>query len=207
MNRILATIALAAAPLMLTGLLSIAPTAASTSPPKLSAMLLSIGQMPTGWAVVDKSSGSGSGSSSGAALGCLNGSILEPQGVKQTAFANIDFELLEDLPAVGEQLSTYTNAQAAYTKIVAKLAACKRLNGKMNGDPAKGTFGQMSFPHYGNASEAFAARFTVGGVTLGEVLVIVRKGSIVMGIYESDFAPVDVSQFQGFVVKAVKKVG
>jgi hypothetical protein len=169
-------------------------------------MLLSIGQMPTGWAVVDKSSGSGSGSSSGAALGCLNGSILEPQGVKQTAFANVDFELLGNPPAVGEGLATYTNAQAAYKKIVANLAACKRLNGKMNGDPAKGTLGQMSFPHYGNASMAFAATFTVEGVRFGEVLVIVRKGSIVMGMYEGDFAPVDVSQFQGFVKKAVAKL-
>ena len=202
MKRILATIAFAAALVVPAGLLGTVATAAGASPPKLSAMLLKIGQMPTGWAI-ENSSGSGSG---GGVVGCLNGKILEPKGVKQTATASVYFEFLENPPAVGEGLATYTNATTAYKKIVANLAACKRLTGKMNGDPVKGTFGQMSFPHYGNASEAFAARFTVEGVKLGEVLVIVRKGGIVMGMYEGGFAPVNVSQFQGFVKKAIKKV-
>jgi hypothetical protein len=65
----------------------------------------------------------------------------------------------------------------------------------------------MSFPSYGNASEAFAVNFTVQGTSFYEDLLIVRKGSIVMGIDEGDLAPVNVSQFQGFVKKAVVKLG
>ena len=37
-------------------------------------------------------------------------------------------------------------------------------------------------------------------------LLSVRKGNIIMGIQEADHPPVDVSQFQGFVVKALAKV-
>ena len=37
--------------------------------------------------------------------------------------------------------------------------------------------------------------------------LIVRKGNIVMGIDEGDLLSVDVSQFQGFVAKAMRKLG
>jgi hypothetical protein len=65
----------------------------------------------------------------------------------------------------------------------------------------------MSFPHYGDASETFAMNFTVQGTTAYKDLLIVRKGSIVMGIDEGNLAPVNVCQFQGFVKQAIKKVG
>lgn len=37
-------------------------------------------------------------------------------------------------------------------------------------------------------------------------LLIVHKGNIIMGIQEADHPPVDVSQFQGIVVKALAKI-
>jgi hypothetical protein len=54
------------------GLLSSFATAASASPPKLSAVLLSIDQMPTGW-TVGPPSGSGH-------VGCY-GNEMEPKGI------------------------------------------------------------------------------------------------------------------------------
>jgi hypothetical protein len=197
MKRTLATIALAATLLMPTGLLSIAATAASASPPKLSAMLLGIDQMPTGWSV-GPSSGSGH-------AGCY-GNVLEPKGIKQTASASVYFEANGGLPAVDEKLATYTNAKTAYAKVVASLAACKHFSGTSAGEKITGTMGQMSFPHYGDASEAFAVTLTVQGTTAYDDLLIVRKGIIVMGIDEGNVAPVNVSQFQGFVNKAVAKL-
>ena len=65
----------------------------------------------------------------------------------------------------------------------------------------------MSFPHYGDTSEAFAVNLTVQSTTAYEDLLIVRKGTIVMGIDEGNLVSVNVSQFQGFVKKAIKKVG
>jgi hypothetical protein len=49
--------------------------------------------------------------------------------------------------------------------------------------------------------------FTIQGTAFYEDLLIVRKGNIVMGIDEGNLAPVKVSQFQGFVKKAIKKIG
>ena len=198
MKRTFATIALAATLVVPTGLLGTVATAASASPPKLSSMLLSIGQMPTGWAV-DNSSGSGG-------VSCLT-TLMEPKGIKQTAKASVVFQDNGNVPEVDEALATYTNAKTGYKKIVANLTACKHLSGTTGGHKVTGTLGQMSFPHYENASEAFEASFTIQGTTFGEDIVIVRKGHIAMGLAEADLVSVDVSQFQGFAQKAIKKVG
>ena len=84
--------------------------------------------------------------------------------------------------------------------------ACKHFSGESGGQKITGTVGQMSFPHYGDTSEAFAVNFTVQGTTAYEDLLIVRKGTIVMGIDEGNLASVNVGQFQAFVKKAVAKL-
>jgi hypothetical protein len=172
-------------------------TSASASAPKLSSELLSVGQMPTGWSVDNSSGGSG--------IGCL-ANILEPKGIKQTSHANVDFDDNGNTPLVEEKLSTYSNAKTAYKKVVATLNDCKHVSGTSGGTKGTGTVGQMSFPHYGNASAAFSVSLVTQGTTYGVDLLIVRKGNIIMGIQEADLPPVDVSQFQGFVVKALAKV-
>jgi len=179
------------------GLLGTAATAASASPPKLSAMLLSIGQMPIGWSVVSSAGGGGAG--------CL-ANVLEPKEIKQTAKASVSFEDNGNVPAVDEGLATFTNAKTGYKQIVANLMACKHFSGKSGGEKVTGTVGQMSFPHYGDASAAFAVSFTAQGTEFGEDLLIVRVGSVVMGIDEGDLVSVNVIQFQGFVKKAVAKL-
>jgi hypothetical protein len=195
-RRLVLTIAFTTALVLATGLLGTVATAAGASPPKLKAMLLSIGQMPTGWGVYNEPSNG---------LGCL-ANVLEPKGIKQTAKASVEFVDNGSFPAVVERLATFTNAKTAYKKIDANLTACKHLSGTTGGQKFSGTVGQMSFPHYGNESAAFWANFTIQGAKYGEDLLIVRKGNIVMGIDEGNLAPVTVSQFQGFVKKAIKKV-
>jgi hypothetical protein len=172
-------------------------SAASASTPKLSSELLSIGQMPTGWSVDNSPSGSG--------VGCL-ANILEPKGIKQTSYASVAIDDNGNTPLVTEKLSTYSNAKTAYKKIVATLNGCKHASGTSGGVKGTGTVGQMSFPHYGNASAAFSISIVIQGTTVGEDLLIVRKSNVVMGIAEADIPPVDVSQFQGFVVKALAKL-
>lgn len=163
----------------------------------LKPLLLSIDQMPTGWAAYS------SGSSHG--VGCLH-NVLEPKGIKQTAKASVEFDDSGSVPEVGEVLATFGNAKVAYQKVVSNLQGCKRLNGTADGQKFSGTVGQASFPRYGNASAAFEATFTVQGQSLGEDVIIVRAGTIVMGIDEGDLAPVDTGQLQGFVNKALAKL-
>jgi hypothetical protein len=196
-RRRVRAIALAATLIVPISVLGTVATAANASPPKLSAVLLSIDQMPMGW-TVGPPSGSGH-------VGCY-GSEMEPKGIKQTATAKASFEASSGLPEVVEQLATYTNAKTAYTKAVASLVACKSFSGTLNGNKTTGMVAQMSFPHYGDTSAAFAVNFTVQGTTVYEDLLIVRKGTIVMGIDEGDLGSVTVSQFQGFVKKAVAKL-
>jgi hypothetical protein len=48
--------------------------------------------------------------------------------------------------------------------------------------------------------------FTVSGVRFYQDLLYVRKGSIIMAIYEGNLRSIEVSQFLGFVEKAVAKL-
>ena len=161
-------------------------------------MLLKIGQMPTGWSVYPSSKGGGTG--------CVS-DILEPKAIKQTASAGIDFQGNSGLPSVDEKLATFTNAKSAYRAIVAKLAACKQFNGTSAGQKiTDSSIGQMSFPSYGNASEAFATHFKVEGSYVGQDLVIVRKRGVVLGMSEGDIGSVNLPQFESFVKKAVAKI-
>jgi len=168
-------------------------TSASAFTPKLSSELLSIGQMPTGWSIYHQAPGGGTG--------CL-ANVLEPKGIKPTSYAKVAFEDNGNTPLLEEAVATYSNATTAYKKIAATLTNCKSVRG--NG--ATGTVGQMSFPHYGTTSVAFSVSLVAQGTTIGEEFLIVRKGNVVMGMAEADFPPVDVSQFQGFVVEALAKV-
>ena len=175
-------------------------TSASASTPKLSSELLSVGQMPTGWSV-DNSSSSGS-------IGCFSSTIMEPKGVTLTAKARVYFQsnAVNGLPALNEKLATYSNLSSAYKKIVTTLTSCKSFSGKSGGEKTTGTIGQMSFTTYGTSSAAFAVDFTVAGTAAYEDLLIIRKGNVVMSIDEGNLSPVNVKQFQGFVVKALAKV-
>ena len=193
--RILPMAALVVAALMTTG---VPASASAHTAPKLGPMLLGIGQMPTGWSVAASSKSGGTG--------CVS-NILEPKGIKQTASAGITFQGNAGLPLLNEKLATFTNAKSAYREIVAKLSGCKSFNGTSAGQRiTDSSIGQMSFPRYGNASEAFATRFTVEGTELDQDLIVIRKGGIVFGVSEGDVGSVNVSQLQAFVKKAVAKV-
>src|ERR1039458_10254824 len=63
----------------------------------LSSMLLTIGQMPTGWSVTNSSTSAG--------IGCY-GQFLEPSGATQAASASAAFEN-GTFPEVSEKLATY----------------------------------------------------------------------------------------------------
>jgi len=170
---------------------------AFASTPRLSVELLSVSQMPTGWSIDNSSGGNG--------VGCLT-TILEPKGIKQTSYASVSLDDNGNTPLVSEKLATYSNAKTAYKKIIAALSGCKHVSGTSGGIKATGTVGQMSFPHFGNASAAFSVSLVAQGTTISDDVLIVRKGNVIMGIAEADVPPVDVSQFQGFVVKALANV-
>lgn len=197
MKRIAVT-ALVAAALIAGGAPAWASVARTAKAPKLGALLLGIDQMPTGWSVVN-SSGSGG-------VGCL-ANTLEPKGLKQMASASTAFADNGNVPEVSEKLATYSvKASTAFGKIVSALDTCKHVSGKANGAKATGTIGQMSFPRYGDQSAAFNVNLTVQGANLGEDVLIVKKGTIIMGILEGDIGSPNLGQFEGFVKKALAEL-
>jgi hypothetical protein len=160
-------------------------------------MLLTVAQMPTGWAV-DNSPGSG--------FGCLS-HLLEPSGVKQTAYAAVTFADNGSPPQFQERLATYeVPAGRAFAPIVAALSRCRRVSGTKDDRKATATIGAMSFPRYGDQSAAFAVSLQTQGISAGEDILIVRKRNVVAGFAESDLGSPDLIQFQGFVRKALAKV-
>jgi hypothetical protein len=199
MRRIAVAVFIAAAVGVTSSAAWASPVARTSKTPKLSAMLLTIGQMPTGWSV-DNSATSGAGA------GCFT-SNFEPKGVTQTGSVSVAFAGGGNLPELDEGLKTFSDAKTAYQKILGNLASCKRFSGTVGGQKiTSGTAGQMSFPHYGNASQAFAVDFTVDGTTLYEDLLFVLKDNIAMAIDEGDLSSVNLGQFESYVAKAVAKV-
>ena len=109
---------------------------------------------------------------------------------------------------MNEKLATYSSSvTTAFGKIASALNGCKTVKGSTGGTAATGTIGQMSFPHYGNQSIAYAVQLSAGGSSLAATIVIVRVGSTVMGFDEENAGgPVSVSQFEHFTNLAVSKL-
>jgi hypothetical protein len=155
--------------------------------------------MPTGWSVDNSPSSSGG-------AGCFTNNF-QPKGVKQTGSVIVAFADDGNVPELNEGLKTFSDAKTAYQRILSNLASNKRFSGTVGGQKViDGTDGQMSFPHYGNASQAFAVSFTVDGTAAHEDLLFVLKGNIIMAIDEGGLSSVNLGQFESFVGKAVVKV-
>jgi hypothetical protein len=187
----------------LTLTLSITSVASSTVKSRLATQLISRSQFPGGWSVQNPSGD--------VQAGCLTNVVgltkfLVAKGVKQTSSARVFLEDDQSVPMVSEMLATYSNVDAAYAQIVSTLARCKHVSGKIFGTTVSGSLKEKSFDHFGNESEAFGANTTILGTNFDEDLLIVRKGSVVMGIVEGGLPPLSTHQFQGFVAKALARV-
>jgi len=170
---------------------------AMASPPKLSSELLSVNQMPSGWSIDVQSGGS--------APGCL-ARLFEPKGVQQATHATVNFVYNGNLPLISEKLGTYSNAATAYKKIVATLSDCTHVRGLSGSQKVTGTIGKLKMSSYRDASAAFEVKLDIQGTKITNDIVIVRKGGVVMGVEEAGPRPVNVTQLQGVVARALKKL-
>ena len=102
----------------------------------------------------------------------------------------------------------FLNGTGSHKEVVANLAGCKHFSGTSGGEKVTGgTVEQMSFPHYGDASEAFVVIFTVSGVRFyGGRPVRPERAASSWRSTKAISVPIEVSQFLGFVEKAVAKL-
>jgi hypothetical protein len=122
-----------------------------------------------------------------------------------TASADVAFEYGGALPALVEELERQPQRSAkVFARVVTVLSASKDLGVSSGSGPT--TIGQMSFPSYGDQSEAFAAS---GGGAFVDTLVM-RRGATLMMLAEVDSplygGMLSVSQFEHFARLAAAKV-
>ena len=171
--------------------------AAATSMAQLRSEALSIHQMPAGWIARQPTED--------IRMGCLS-HLLEPKGVKETQFEEVYYLGAGDLPLLVETMTTYSSATVAYKKIAASIAGCRNVAGVLKGYPVTGTVRPMRMAHYGNASIGYLITLSGKHVTVRSDYAIVRKGGVILALLEGNYPSVSLSQFQGFLSKAVTKV-
>lgn len=163
--------------------------------------LLAIGDMPAGWSTVPDTGKSGSGAASCPAL---NG------GGHMLANAKAQYEKSALGPLVGEALAAGPAAaeNADWTRVQTALNTCRNYTSD-NGDgtTTAWTLSALSFPAYGQATYALAVSATDSGVTLSGDVILVRKAGVLLTVTVLGVGGVDVATVEGFVGKAVGKIG
>jgi hypothetical protein len=162
-------------------------------------MLLSVNDLPTGWAV-DNSPSSGGGIS-----GCQG---FEATNSKETSKAQIAFDQSGGLPELEESLGGFTSADVAtlYQQGVTALNACKTFSFQDNGQTIQASLGAMSFPQVGAESKAYTMSFSVDGINAAFDIVVARKGTTIVVVGLADIGAPDTGQFQALVNTAFDKV-
>jgi hypothetical protein len=162
----------------------------------LSAQVLSLSQMPSGW-LAESNSNTG--------VGCLH-DLLEPSGVTQTQVAEVYFVHSGDVPFLDEKVATYSNVKTAFKKISGVIAACPDPTGTYKGYPSTGTVTSFSFHPKATQSVAYQMVFKTGHVTVYYDYVIARKKNAIVAVLVGSYPAVSTSQFTSFVTKALAKV-
>ena len=174
----------------------------STPPPDLKTQLLTVQELPTGWAV-DNSTSSDSNT-----RGC---DAVKNIGKGQSdSKAEASFAKGGSLPQFSENLGYFSDkgkADSSYAEGVAALNSCKQLIVKSDGKDVRLTFGRMSLPSKGDHSQAYACTGVIEGVWFGLYFDVVQMGTELILTSYDDLGTPDVNQFQTLRDKAIAKIG
>ena len=170
------------------------PALAATVPStqQLQASLLSVQNLPTGWAKA--------GASSPTTTSCYSNPIWK---VPYTAKARAAFQMNDSVPQLVELLASYPNA---YQQVVANLNHCSRFSETVQGQKITGTLSPVSNRRFGNESSSFTANLTVQGTVLSQEIVIARKGGTLAAVAVGDYGTIDTPLLNGLTTKAVRLI-
>jgi hypothetical protein len=175
-----------------------AQQSATTSAPPVDPKkyLLSISDLPTGWAV-----NTNSASSSADPKSCYYNVLNQaPQLLYAKASFNESGNLIQSL------IASYQSGPTAWNKIKANLDNCTSFSEQINGYTMTGTMVAVSFPSYGDQSAAYSARLDASGSTFVQAYVLIRKGNWIAVVALSDSANVETALLTSLVDKAVAKM-
>ena len=137
--------------------------------PDLEAQLLSVADLPTGWAV-DNSSDPDT-----AAPSCLK----QAKAITDTPHSvRAEFVKGTDVPTLSDSIGYYDssdNAEHKFTAAAQVLTSCKDVSFDSDGTHVTGTVGALSFPKIGDRSAAWRFTFDAGGQSFGAIEVLIQK--------------------------------
>lgn len=181
------------------------PSSAPESPPlsarNLKPQLLTVSELPSGWAIDNSSD-----DSSASTPPCLRNLKSE---LNTSNKAQISFVKGSDFPDFEQQLGYFGTAAAALAKYqtgTGILNACKNFSFSSDGHKYIGSIGQLSFPALGQRSTAWQITLSAEGVTLGIDVALVQKGSELSFLLYGDLGSVEVGDFLPLARKAVAKM-
>jgi len=168
-------------------------------PPNVTAELLTLSDMPTGWSV-DNSTTSGESEPA-----CLK-PLKDHTGSDASATVSFNGNA-NGIPGIKEDLAHFPGgAAAALARFDAAISSCKTLTVTDAGQSYSGTIGAMSFPQIGDESHAYQASFDVKGFNLALDLIIARRGDTAMSLTYEDLGSPDLTQVQQFATTAMGRV-
>lgn len=178
------------------------PQSSSSIPARnLKSQLLSVSDLPSGWAIDNSSD-----TSSNSIPPCVKN--LKSK-LNTSDKAQIGFVKGSDVPDFGQQIGYFGTATAALAKYQSGtriLNACKDFSFSSDGHKYTGSIGQLSFPALRPRSTAWQITLSTEGVTVGIDVALVQKGSELSFLLYADVGSVDVSDFLPLARKAVAKM-
>jgi hypothetical protein len=197
MHRFRLVIALVA--LSTGALVSVTPAVAGAgSSAAVKARLLTLTELPTGWAALNASA-----ASTGLTKNkCIAGLTKAAKHVSTGSAAFQDNGLV---PILFELLVSGRGASAVFTKAKKDLAACHTLSISADGVKLSGKVSPLTFPTVGTASTAYSVALTFSGIAAGLDGVLFRSGTYVGFVAFANEGTPNIATFQAFADEAVTK--
>jgi hypothetical protein len=168
----------------------------------IKAQLLTVSDLPAGWAV-DNSSNS---DDSGPEPPCLKNL---KSGQKAIDKGEADFVQGTDFPVLQQQLGYFGSTATTvrnYAVTVAVLNRCRDFSFSSGGQKFTGTIGQLSFPKLGERSAAWRLVLSASGLRFGIDLAIMQKGPELNLMLYGDLGTPDTATFASIARTAVAKM-
>lgn len=197
---------------------AVSPSSAPTpfSQAELQQRLLSLSDMPAGYQVAQDTSSSSGGQHSTVTSSdpaCQPLADLSASGKPPESFAGAQapqFGAGPDGPFIDENLASYATpaaAQAYFAKLTTAIQTCKQFTQTQpDGTKLDVTVSPFSFPAKGDASSASRLSLTVAGQPVQSDVVVVRVGSTLIAVINTNLQSTDSALTAQIVDKAVAKV-
>jgi hypothetical protein len=170
--------------------------------PDLKAQLLTVAELPAGWSI-DNSNSGGDNTSTPSCLQWLDSELHANAKADASFVKGSDFPWLnQGIAYVGDDAT----ASAKLSTIAAILNGCTDLSYTSDGHKVTGSMGVMSFPNFGDQSQAWDMTLTAEGTTVGFDLVLMQKGAELEQLFYGDLDPPDLYELQTLAKSAADKM-